>query len=160
MQKFKLDVVWQTRRDTVYIIFFCVAPFRLEEQLMRPLIRELYNLVLDRWTIPGPGSLNVAGIERGALKIRANDLVRSFSSMSYPARHLFHVELSVADPIQRKDVRFAIQNLLIVKRKGRRRFVARLNLAAGEVNRARVQPTRRTGFETSDLEPQLLKGTA
>src|SRR5882762_7230943 len=82
MQEFKLDIIWQTGRNAVYVIFFCVAAFRLKEKLMRRLIRELYNLVLDRRAIPGPGSLDPAGIKRGAFKIGANDLMRPLGSMS------------------------------------------------------------------------------
>jgi hypothetical protein len=105
---------------------------------MRRLIRELYNLVLDRWAIPGSGPLDPAGIEWGALKIRANDLMRPLGSMSYPAGHLFHVELSAANAVQRKGLCFVVTNFLLIKGKGRRWFVARLDCAPRKINRARV----------------------
>ena len=110
-----------------------MTAFRLKEKLMRRLIRELYNLVLDRWTIPGSGPLDPASIERRALEIGANDLMRSFGSMSYPARHLFHVELSAADAVQRKGFSFVVTNFLFIKREGRRRFVARFFVATPQV---------------------------
>ena len=105
---------------------------------MRRPIREFYNLVLDRWAIPGSLPLDPASIERGAPKIGANDLMRSFGSMSYPAGHLFHVELSAANAVQRKGFSFVVTNLLFIEREGRRRFVARLDRAARKINRSRV----------------------
>ena len=34
MEKFELNLVWQTRRDSVDIILTCVTAFRLEKKLM------------------------------------------------------------------------------------------------------------------------------
>src|SRR5882762_3072554 len=157
MQEFKLDIIWQTGRDAVYVIFFCVAAFRLKEKLMRLLIRELYNLILDRWAIPGSGPFDLAGIERGALKIGANDLMRPFSSVSYPAGHLFHVELSAANAVQRKDLSPVVTNFLFIKGEDRRWFVARLDCAPRKINRACVQATRCARLESTDLKTYLLK---
>src|SRR5947207_11860792 len=97
---------------------------------MRRPIREFYNLVLDRWAIPGSLPLDPASIERGALKIGADDFMRSFGSMSYPAGHLFHVERSAANAVQRKGFPFVVTNFLFIKREGRRWLVARLDRAA------------------------------
>jgi hypothetical protein len=101
-----------------------VAAFRLKEKLMRRLIRELYNFVLDRWAVPGSGALNLAGIEWGAMKISANNLMRPLGSMGYPAGHLFHVELSSANAVQRKDVCSTVADFLSIKGESRRWLVA------------------------------------
>ena len=52
----------------------------------------------------GSGTLYLARIKGRPIKIRANDLVGPLSGMSYPAGHLFHVELSSANAVQREDL--------------------------------------------------------
>jgi hypothetical protein len=101
-----------------------VATFGLKEELMRCLIREFYNLILDRWAISGSGPFYLACIKWRPIKIRANDLVGSISGMGYPTGHLFHVELSSANAVQRKDICSTISDFLSMKGESRRWLVA------------------------------------
>ena len=133
-----MDVIRQTRRDAVYVIFPGVATLGLKEELMRCLIRESYNLILNGRAVPRSGALDLTGIKWGPIKIRPNDLVGPLSGMSYPAGHLFHVELSSANAVQRKNFRWTVANFLPIKGEGRRWLVPKLDCAPRKINRARV----------------------
>jgi hypothetical protein len=63
----------------------------------------------------GSGTFYPARIKWRPIKIRANDLVSPFSGMGYPAGHLFHVELSSANAVQRKDLFSRVASFLVVK---------------------------------------------
>jgi len=71
-----LDVIRKARREPIDIKLFGMSSFGLEKDLMRRLVRKLDDLILDGWTISWAGSLNPAGIERRAVQILSNDLMR------------------------------------------------------------------------------------
>ena len=86
----------------------------------------------------GPVPFYLARIKWRPIKIRANDLVSPLSGMSYPAGHLFHVELSSANAVQRKDLCSRVANFLLIKGEGRRWLVSSLDCTPRKINRARV----------------------
>jgi hypothetical protein len=61
------------------------------------------------------------------VQIGANDLVRSFRRVGNPAWQLFHVELTASNAVQREDLINTSSDLLRIKRKSTRRFVADLD---------------------------------
>jgi hypothetical protein len=92
-----------------------MAAFRFEEELMRRFIRELYNLVLDRWTIPRSRASDLTGIKGGSTEVFSNDVMGSLGRMSYPAGDLFHVELSSTNAVEGKNLRLTVANLIQIE---------------------------------------------
>ena len=107
MKKFQLHFVWQTGRDPIDVVFARVTPLRLKKELMGSLIREFYDLVLNRRAIPRAGPLDKPGIQWRPMQIGPNDFVCLARSVSDPARQLFHVELAVPKKIQCKNLVFS-----------------------------------------------------
>ena len=97
---------------------------------MRSFVGESNDFVLNRWAISRARAFDLTGIERRPGKISPNDFMRSRHRGGDPARDLFHVELSPATVIQRKDLVHISANSPIVKRKSWRGLVPELNLTA------------------------------
>src|SRR6266404_3686976 len=97
---------------------------------MRSFVGESNDFVLNRWAISRARAFNLTGMERRPGKISPNDFMRSRHRGGYPARDLFHVELSPEVVIQGEDVARISANSIVVKRKSRRGVVSELNLTA------------------------------
>jgi hypothetical protein len=63
VQEFELNFIWEAGGDSVYIVLTSVAPFRLEEKLMRNLVREFDDLVLNGGAISRTYALDAPGIQ-------------------------------------------------------------------------------------------------
>src|SRR5690606_4994522 len=91
-----LDVERQTGGNAVRIDFMRIEPFRLQEDLVRALIRKAEDLVLDRGTVARTDTFDHAGEHRRAIDSLANDAVYRRCRMGDPARHLAWVLLPMA----------------------------------------------------------------
>ena len=100
---------------------------------------EAGDLVLDGGAIARPRAADLAGIHRGAVQIGADDGV----GRRYGAGN-------AAGNLRRGDFRRQ-------KRKGRRRFVARLHLKCRPINRAAINSRRRAGLEAAHLQTETIK---
>src|SRR5207249_10181006 len=65
----------------------------------------------------------------------ANNLMGLRCCSSYPARKLFHVELTIVNTVQREDLTKAAPDFRKLEGERRRRFVAQLNAAPREIDR-------------------------
>ena len=99
-------------------------------------IAELDDLVLDRGTIARTDTLDLAGIERGAGKIVADDPMGLRARARHPA-----FDLRIGDPGREVG-------------EGNRVFVRRLALDALPVDRLAVEPRRRSGLEPPEPQTQ------
>ena len=90
------------------------------------------------------------------MEIGPNDIVRLLGSMSNPARHLFHMELSSVVKIEGKNLVLEFP-YVVTKRESRRWFVSELDVALREVDRPTIEPTRGAGLEPPDCKTQLSK---
>src|SRR6185436_3546461 len=111
--------------------------FGLDEDLMRGLVREAMNFVLDRRAVARTDAFDHAGEHRRAIAAGANDLVRALVGRGDVATNLARM---IAAPAE--------------VREHRRRLVARLRGESGVVDRATVDARRRAGLEPADAEGQ------
>ena len=96
------------------------------------LVRESHDLVLDRRAVARPGAVDLAGIERRAVQILADDAVRLGVGVDDVAGDLL-------DPVERLGIRAG----------GERRdpFLALLDVETGEIDRTAVDARRGPGLE-------------
>src|SRR5437870_460591 len=111
-----------------------MTTLRFQEELMRVPIGKFDYFVLNRRAVPWSSAFNAARVKRRSVKVGSDNLVRARGRPSGPARHLFHVELSFAVVIQRKEI-IRVACRLRVKTERRGRFISMLNFAPREVNR-------------------------
>ncbi len=76
MEEFQLNVIWQTSRDSINVIFTRMASFRLKEELMGCLICKFNDFVFNRWTISRSDTFNPAAVEWRPVQIRPDDFMR------------------------------------------------------------------------------------
>ena len=76
---------------------------------------------------------------------------------SYPARKLFHVELTIVNTVQREDLIEGAPHFPRLEGERRRRFVAQLNSALREIDCTAIQSARRAGLESSYIKSKLPK---
>src|SRR5207237_10637395 len=93
-------LIWQTGRDSVYIILACLASFRFEKELMRRLVRKFDDFVFNRRAVSGSSPLDAPGVERRSVEVCPNDIMRLPRRVRNPTWHLFHVELTVSKKVQ------------------------------------------------------------
>src|SRR3954468_2236700 len=96
MYQLDLDIERQAGGNSIRIDFMGRQPLRLEEDLMRRLVCESRDLVLNRWTIAGTHSFDDACKHRRSIETFANDGVRIVIGMRYPTRQLRWVLLGRA----------------------------------------------------------------
>ncbi|MEY3400073.1 MAG: hypothetical protein RLZZ486_541, partial [Actinomycetota bacterium] len=65
-------------------------------------VGEADHLVFDGRTIPRPHALDDPGVHGRFVEIGPDDVMRLLVGVSHPARHLFHVELSIGPTVQAK----------------------------------------------------------
>src|SRR5207247_10094862 len=118
------------------------------------------SLVLDRGAVTRTDAFYPAGIERRTVNVRANDFVRLRGGGRNPARHLFHMELSVPHVIEGEGLAPASCLFIIIKCKSWRWFIPWLDLAAREIDRTRVKSAWRTCLKSSHCKTELAKAFA
>ena len=109
-----------------------MAPFRLQEKLVRILIRERTELVFYAGTIAGTLPVNASGKEGRAVKTRAQDIVYPLIGVQQKAVHLLSSVLNRGRNIQ--------------ERKALRLRISGLPLQAGGVHRTEIDARRRAGL--------------
>ena len=114
--------------------------FGFEEKLMPVLVGKLDDLVLDRRAITRPDTFDLSRIKRRLVQIIADRLMQSVARISDKA-----LDLRLLDLFGRE-------------RKCNRLFVRRLRLKCIPVDRSAIKPRRRSGLQTSDRKPMILKG--
>src|SRR6185503_12139742 len=133
----ELHVERQAGRDAVRIDLVRGQAFRLDEDLVRSLVREAMHLVLDRRAIARTDAFDHAGEHRRAIATGADDLVRALVGRGDVAADLARM---IAAPAE--------------VRKHRHRLIAGLHRESRVVDRATVDARRRAGLETTDAEGQ------
>ena len=139
--EFDLDVERKTGRDAVRVDLVGRQAFRLEEDLVRVLVGEAVDLVLDRRTVARADTLDHAGVHRRAVEPAADDLVGSGVRVGDPARQLLRMLGGAAEEREHRD----------------RIAVAGLNLETGEVDRAPIDSRRGSGLEAALRQGEVLQ---
>src|SRR5450631_11346 len=133
-----LHIEWQARRDPIRINLVGIKPLGLNENLMRALVGEAENLVLDRRTVARTHSFDDSGEHRRARACRADNLVSSLVCLRYETINL--PRMFAGSPEKRKNWAW---------------LIARLRGHDRKVDRAAIQARRGTGLEPPDSEGQL-----
>ena len=135
----ELHVERQAGRDAVGIELVRAQAFRFEEDLVRRLVGEAMDLVLDRRAVARTHSLDDARVERASIEAGTDDVVSARLCVGDPARHLAGMLAGIAEEGEHRH----------------RIEVARLLLAAREVDGAPVDARRRAGFQAALRQLQL-----
>ena len=93
----ELNIKRQAGRYAIGIKLLGRQPFRLEENLVRSLVRETRDLVFDRRAIPRAYACDSTGEQRRAVEPAADDLVRALVGVCDPARQLLRVLMGRAE---------------------------------------------------------------
>ena len=131
-----LHVRRQRGRDAVHVEPGVLEPLRLDEDLVALFLGEADDFVLDRWAVARAGGLDLAGVHRGAVEVRADQLVGFRTRVCEVAEHLR----------EREAVR---QN-----RERAGLFVARRLLQPAEVDARLVDARRSPGLEAAELQAE------
>src|SRR6202023_3795644 len=86
-----LHLEGQAGGDAVGVDLVSVQSLRLDENLMRRLVREAHHLVLDRGTVARADAFDRAGEHRGAVGGRPDDVVRPLVCIRNETVHLFRM---------------------------------------------------------------------
>ena len=135
-----LHIAGQGGRNPVRIDRVVVEPFRLEVDLMARFVGEADDLVLDRRAIARPGAADLAGIDRRAMQVGADQIVAGGAGMG-----------QMTGDLRRR-------NPLGHIGEGRRFIVARLDFEPGPVDGPAVQARRRSRLEPPQRKPELAQG--
>ncbi len=146
----QLDVERQRRRDAVGIELVCRQSLGLQEDLVRVLVGEAVDLVLDARAVARPHPLDDAREHRAAIETGADDLVRARVRVRHPARHLARVLGGRAHETEHGHRR---RDLAV----GVRHAVAGLLSELREVDRAPVDARRRARLQATLRQLQLLQ---
>ena len=137
----QLRVERQAGGDAVGVDLVCLEPFGLQVDLVRILVREAVDLVLDGGAIAGPHAFDDAGEERRTIQRLANDLVRARVGVRDPARQLPRVLVGTSDE---GEYRHRIQ-------------ITRLDAQPAVIDGLAVDARRRAGLETPLRQGQFPK---
>jgi hypothetical protein len=138
LHQFQLHRVRQTGGDAVRIQLLGVQTLRLDEHLVAVLVGEANHLVFDRRAVARTGTLDLAGVHRRLVQVRADQLVRLLGGPGDVAQALPRVLVAAAKEGEH-----------------RTRLVAGLGLEPREVHAAPVHPWRRAGLQAPDREGHL-----
>ena len=116
-------------RDAVRIDGRIIEAFRLEEDLVRGLVGEAHDLVLDRGAVAGPAAGQVAAVDGAVAEVVGDDAVGRLGRVGHAAGDLRHVD-AVGQEAERH-----------------RFVVGRLHLQPVPGDGAPVQPRRRARLE-------------
>ena len=138
VQHLDLHILRQGGGEALNVELFRVQTHRLDEQLVARLVGEGHDLRLDGRAVARADALDHAGVDRAAVEVRADDGVRALVGIGQVAHGLV-LDRVRGGKRERLDLR-----------------VARLQLHAGKVHRARVHARRRAGLEPAHAQPQRL----
>src|SRR5262249_33389173 len=138
-EQLSLHLFWQRRRDSVGVDRRIVESLRLEKNLMSVALAEADDLVLDRGAIARPAALDLARIHRRAVDIGLDDRGRRPCGSRDSAANL-----RVFDVLGKRRERLG-------------RLAARWHLETRPVDRAPVEPRRRSGLQTAQRESEPLE---
>ncbi|MNM68087.1 hypothetical protein D3C81_796370 [compost metagenome] len=133
-----LYVERQAGGDPVRVEFVGGQAFRLDEDLVRRLVGEAGDLVLDRRAVTGAYPLDHPGIHGAAIQVVADHLVGLLVGVGNVAGHLTRVLTGVAD-----------------EREDGTRIVTVLLLHHGEIDGTGIDAWRRASLEPIDAQRQL-----
>ena len=112
MECLDLCIQWKRGREALEIVFIDVTTFRLQEKLVRIIVRKYSEFVFDTRTIPWTTSCDQSVQERGVLESGTKDFVDFLICVKDEARHLGIISLNGRRDIQiRKPFRFWISKL-------------------------------------------------
>mmetsp|Transcript_6578 Transcript_6578/g.18941 ORF Transcript_6578/g.18941 Transcript_6578/m.18941 type:complete len:372 (+) Transcript_6578:1449-2564(+) len=137
MQQSQLKTFGQARRESLHIHLRAVPPFWLQKDLMRGLVLETNNLVLNAGAVTRPRAVNPATVHGRLSQVLLDQAVRLGGGACQMARHLLplHVHLGIeAEPAHIR--------------------VALLLLQGAVVHRAGVHAAGRAGLQPVGLKPQ------
>ena len=137
----ELHVDGQRGGHAVDVDLVGIQALGLEEKLVRQLVGELHDLVLDRRAVSRADGLDLAAIHGRAVDVLADDAVRLRGREGDVARHLAVVVRDAAG----------------AEAEGRGIGVAGLGLEARPVDGARVQARRRAGLEAASAQAESLE---
>src|SRR5258706_9639156 len=81
--------VWRERgRDAVQVEPGMRETLRLDEDLVAWLVGEADDLVLDRRAVAGAGRLDLAGVHRRTVKVRADQIMGNGAGVGQVTEHL------------------------------------------------------------------------
>ena len=138
VQHCDLHVLRQGGGEALDVELFRVQPHRLDEQLVPRLVGKGHDLRLDGRAVARADALDHAGVDRAAVEVRADDGMRALVGIGQVAHGLVFDRVR-GGKRERLDLR-----------------VARLQLHAREVHRARVHARRRAGLKAAHAQPQRL----
>ena len=138
VQHLDLHILRQGGGEALNVELLRVEPHRFDEQLVARLVGEGHDLRLDRRTVARADTLDHAGVDRAAVEVCADDGMRALVGVGEVADGLVFDRLHGGKG-ERLDL-----------------LVARLQLHAREVHRARVHARRRAGLEPAHAQPQRL----
>ena len=131
----RLDVLGKRGGDAVRVDGRVVEAFRLEENLVAVALAEAHHLVLDRRAIARTAALDAARIHRRPAEVPADHLMGRVGRACDVAG-----DLAVRDARRERRERLG-------------RVVAVLNVEAGIVDGASVEPWRRAGLQAAERKP-------
>src|ERR1700682_4321267 len=109
-----LDIRRQGRRDPVEVQPGVLQAFRLDEYLMSFLVGKADHFVLDGGAVARAGGLDLAGVHRGTVEVRADQPMRDGTSVGDMAEDLWKLEL-VGENGERPRVRVAMSLLHLLE---------------------------------------------
>ena len=131
-----LNINRHARRHTIHIDLVRIQSFRLQEDLVRHLIRKLDELVLYGRTVPRPDPFYLAAVERGTPNAFPYD---AGSFRSGPAQEALN--LGAIDPVCQKGKRSRFR-------------ISRLWLELRPIDGTRIKPRRGTGLQSRPTQIQ------
>src|SRR5439155_9669303 len=126
----------QGRAHAVDVDLVRVQSFWLEEELMHLLVRELDDLVFNRWTVARADRLDLPAVHGRAVHVLSNDAVRLRRRPGNVTRHL----------------RVVMRDALGTKAERRRIDISRLLGKARPVDAASVKARRSSGLEAASAQ--------
>ena len=138
VQHLDLHILRKGGGEALNVELLRVEPHRLDEQLVARLVGEGHDLRLDRRAVARSDALDHAGVDRAAVEVCADDGMCALVGIG-----------KVADSLVFDRVRGGKRERLDL-------LVARLQLHAREVDRARIHARRRAGLEAAHPQPQRL----
>ena len=96
VKQFQLNIEWQRRRNTIRVILIGAQALGFQENLVRLLVRETMDFILDRWAVTGPHTFDHTGVHWASVQSTANNVVGFLVGVRDPARQLLRVHGCIA----------------------------------------------------------------
>src|SRR5579875_752455 len=155
----QLHIFGETGIHALHVDLAGAPSLWFQKDLVRALIGEAHNLILDRGAVARANALNHARIERRTVQVVADNLVRAFGGAYQVAGQLRSpaVQVLICDGVDRVGATAGQLHILArgyVSGKIERDAAPRLWFRLAEIDGTRVDAWRRTGFEAPDLQSQ------